>query len=541
MQTALAPMVRLGTLPLRLLSLERGADLVYTEELVDAKLAASTRTVDEQLGTTDWRGAGGQCVLRTCALERGKLVVQLGTADPEGALAAARQLFDPADPGRDGIVQLDVNMGCPTLRWSPKECTVAGGSGAALFADRLRAEAVVAALRAFLPTSIVLSCKVRLCEAGPEATIERCRGLVAAGASLIAVHARSAADRPRDPARWDEVARVVNGMSRITRVCVNGDALDDEACAELRRTSGCNNVLVARGALLAGNAFGREHTESGYNALSRDLCESTLRLCRRYAEIAITWDNHPLNTAFVLQWMLHARIREREHEQLAGAGACGVGGGGDAAGGAAGGDDADADAHGLAVLAARLKRATRSSDVAEALSLGDHLGNLEQDLGERHRSRQQAEVAPPAHRYRADYFDDLKRRTDWAAALPRAVIAARRAWSRGESAAGGRGAPSYSNDDFRRLALSGVCGSGVGGSGVGGSGVGGRADGGAGGGKRKGQEVDYMSLLQQRAAALRRFVRVFVLEQRPPQERHAGSIVAAATHPRTRSGMWEVK
>ena len=35
----LAPMVRLGTLPLRLLSLERGAALVYTEEIIDAKLA----------------------------------------------------------------------------------------------------------------------------------------------------------------------------------------------------------------------------------------------------------------------------------------------------------------------------------------------------------------------------------------------------------------------------------------------------------------------------------------------------------------------
>ena len=226
-QSVLAPMVRLGTLPLRLLSLERGADLVYTEELVDAKLAASTRVFDERLGTTDWRGAGGQCVLRTCAAERGKLVVQLGTADPEGALAAAQQLFDPANPTRDGIVQLDVNMGCPTVRWSPKECTAAGCSGAALFADRPRAEAVVAALRAFLPASVVLSCKIRLCEAGVEATLERCRGLVAAGASLIAVHARSAADRPRDPARWDDLAPVVAGVSSLIDAFRGGRAVDD--------------------------------------------------------------------------------------------------------------------------------------------------------------------------------------------------------------------------------------------------------------------------------------------------------------------------
>lgn len=39
----LAPMVRVGTLPMRLLALEYGADLVYTEELIDWKLLDSKR------------------------------------------------------------------------------------------------------------------------------------------------------------------------------------------------------------------------------------------------------------------------------------------------------------------------------------------------------------------------------------------------------------------------------------------------------------------------------------------------------------------
>ena len=34
----LAPMVRIGTLPTRLLCLEEGADLVYTEEIIDHRL-----------------------------------------------------------------------------------------------------------------------------------------------------------------------------------------------------------------------------------------------------------------------------------------------------------------------------------------------------------------------------------------------------------------------------------------------------------------------------------------------------------------------
>ncbi len=45
----LAPMVRMGTLPLRLLSLEYGADIVYTEEIVDKKMVRTKRVVNGDL------------------------------------------------------------------------------------------------------------------------------------------------------------------------------------------------------------------------------------------------------------------------------------------------------------------------------------------------------------------------------------------------------------------------------------------------------------------------------------------------------------
>lgn len=39
----LAPMVRVGTLPMRLLALDCGADIVYSEELIDWKFLKSVR------------------------------------------------------------------------------------------------------------------------------------------------------------------------------------------------------------------------------------------------------------------------------------------------------------------------------------------------------------------------------------------------------------------------------------------------------------------------------------------------------------------
>ena len=42
----LAPMVRMGTLPLRLLSLKYGADIVYSEEIIDKKMLRTRRVVN---------------------------------------------------------------------------------------------------------------------------------------------------------------------------------------------------------------------------------------------------------------------------------------------------------------------------------------------------------------------------------------------------------------------------------------------------------------------------------------------------------------
>ena len=39
----LAPMVRVGTLPMRMLALKYGADLVYTEEIIDYRLLRCKR------------------------------------------------------------------------------------------------------------------------------------------------------------------------------------------------------------------------------------------------------------------------------------------------------------------------------------------------------------------------------------------------------------------------------------------------------------------------------------------------------------------
>jgi tRNA-dihydrouridine synthase 2 len=72
----LAPMVRAGTLPLRLLALENGADLVWSEEIIARKMAACER-VEHPRGTVDFVAKGGNVVFQTASAEQGKCVFQV--------------------------------------------------------------------------------------------------------------------------------------------------------------------------------------------------------------------------------------------------------------------------------------------------------------------------------------------------------------------------------------------------------------------------------------------------------------------------------
>lgn len=70
-------MVRVGTLPTRLLSLRNGADLVYTEEIIDFKLLKSKRFLNTELDTIDFIDDSGVVVFRTCVEERDKVILQV--------------------------------------------------------------------------------------------------------------------------------------------------------------------------------------------------------------------------------------------------------------------------------------------------------------------------------------------------------------------------------------------------------------------------------------------------------------------------------
>ncbi|XP_037539001.1 tRNA-dihydrouridine(20) synthase [NAD(P)+]-like [Nematolebias whitei] len=144
---ALAPMVRVGTLPMRLLALDYGADVVYCEELIDIKMAQCQRVVNEVLETVDFVAPDDRVMFRTCEREKDKVVFQMGTADPDRALTVAHLV-------EKDVAAIDVNMGCP------KEYSTKGGMGAALLSDPGKIESILKKL--VTGVSLPVTCKIRI-------------------------------------------------------------------------------------------------------------------------------------------------------------------------------------------------------------------------------------------------------------------------------------------------------------------------------------------------------------------------------------------
>ncbi|XP_068721915.1 tRNA-dihydrouridine(20) synthase [NAD(P)+]-like isoform X3 [Montipora capricornis] len=229
----LAPMVRVGTLPMRLLALKYGADIVYAEEIIDFKILKTTRLENKMLGTVDFILVDGTVVFRTCDAEKQKVVFQMGTADPERALKAAKML-------ENDVAGIDVNMGCP------KDYSVKGGMGAALLTQPENVKKILTAL--VKGVSKPVTCKIRILPTIEE-TVAFAKLVESTGIVALAVHGREKHERPRDPVHIDvirEVAKAVsipviaNGVSALVKT------FDD--IEKYRLETGCSSVMLARAA-----------------------------------------------------------------------------------------------------------------------------------------------------------------------------------------------------------------------------------------------------------------------------------------------------
>lgn len=288
--TALAPMVRVGTLPMRLLALDYGADVVYCEELIDIKMAQCQRVVNDVLETVDFVAPDDRVMFRTCEREKGNVVFQMGTADPDRALAVARLV-------EKDVAAVDVNMGCP------KEYSTKGGMGAALLSDPDKIEAILRTL--VTGVSIPVTCKIRILPSLEE-TVSLVRRIERTGVAAVAVHGRFKDERPRHPVHCDYIQAVAQAVS--IPVIANGGSLDhvktNADIEEFRKATGASSVMLARAAMWNASLFRSQ------GALPLE------KVMEDYLKYAIQYDNNAFNTKYCLCQMLRDKVESPLGKQV---------------------------------------------------------------------------------------------------------------------------------------------------------------------------------------------------------------------------------
>lgn len=168
----------------------------------------------------------------------GIYAIQLFGAEPE-TLAKAILLVREKDIRFD---ILDINMGCP----APK--ITSSGAGSHLLLDPPLCGAMVAAARKALGDDTPLTVKMRIgWDADHMTGVEVAKQCEANGADLLAVHGRTREQMYIPPIDTGAIAAIKQAVS--IPVLANGDVTTAEGALDLLAKTGCDGVMIGRGAL----------------------------------------------------------------------------------------------------------------------------------------------------------------------------------------------------------------------------------------------------------------------------------------------------
>lgn len=140
-----------------------------------------------------------------------------------------------------GAPAIDLNFGCPAKTVNRHR------GGAVLLDEPDLVHQVVAAVRAAVPADIPVSAKMRLGNLDDALALDNARAVDAAGASWLTVHGRTKVQGYRPPAYWDRIGAVREAVS--LPVIANGEIWTPEDAARCQRESGCDAIMLGRGAV----------------------------------------------------------------------------------------------------------------------------------------------------------------------------------------------------------------------------------------------------------------------------------------------------
>ena len=296
-KVVLAPMVRSGELPSRLLALRYGADLVWGPETVDKSMIGTTRKINTVTSTIDFtrlssNSSRPQSETKKESLiyrihptrEYGRLIFQIGTASPETAVEAAKLVAGD-------VAGIDVNAGCP------KSFSTSGGMGAALLQTPDRLASILSALVKEVGEvyAIGISVKIRLLETA-EKTEALVRTLCSTGITGLTIHCRTTPMRPRERAIRDQLHMIANICREEGVACLmNGDVTNKDEALQLVKEYSVDGAMIATAAEANSSCF-RTQQEGGLLPWREVVTE--------YVKTALEVENKWGNTKFLLSQLM---------------------------------------------------------------------------------------------------------------------------------------------------------------------------------------------------------------------------------------------
>ena len=176
----------------------------------------------------------------------GIYAIQLFGAEPE---TLAKAILLVREKGIHFDI-LDINMGCP----APK--ITSSGAGSHLLLDPPLCGAMVAAARKALGDDTPLTVKMRIgWDADHMTGVEVAKQCEANGADLLAVHGRTREQMYIPPIDTGAIAAIKQAVQ--IPVLANGDVTTAEGALDLLAKTGCDGVMIGRGALGDPWLFGR--------------------------------------------------------------------------------------------------------------------------------------------------------------------------------------------------------------------------------------------------------------------------------------------